>query len=605
MGNIHSERVNGIRAMMSENGWDAVIVSASDPHGSEYPAPRWKQVEWVSGFTGEAGDLVITMDHAGLWTDSRYFIQALEELEGSGIELHKTRVPGAVGIPEWVSVHADVVALDGRCQSAASVDRLCAAMSASHEDGGFRIVDVPDMLDRIWDDRPQVPSTPVTTLDEQDTGESRFHKIVWLRKFLMEKGYDAILLTALDEIAWMLNVRGSDIDYNPLVVSRLYVTLDDVLWYVGKDSAESGDADTCDSFNELRADGVTILGYDDIDSGISALEEGTRVFVDRSSLDYDLYMQMAGVLGEDNIVSGESPVTLRKAVKNPVEISNLRDAYMEDGAAVERFLYWLENAVASGDGVTEWEASLKLTSFRSSIPGYRGDSFANISAYGANAALPHYSTPPEGSAVILPEGLYLCDSGGQYIFGTTDITRTVPMGECSPLEREDYTLVLKGMIDLAMAVFPEGTAGCHLDVLARNPLWQSKRNFGHGTGHGVGFYLCVHEGPQDIRQNFNPQPLLPGMVTSDEPGIYREGKYGVRHENILLCREAGRNDFGKWLCFETLTCCHIDTSAIVRDLLTDAEVEWLNRYNSWVYSELSDRLPGEVSEWLREKTMAI
>lgn len=591
--------------MMSENGWDAVIVSASDPHGSEYPAPRWKQVEWVSGFTGEAGDLVITMDHAGLWTDSRYFIQAIDELEGSGIELHKTRVPGAVGIPEWVAGHADVVALDGRCQSTASVDRLCAALSASHENGGFRIVDVPDMLDRIWDDRPLVPSTPVTTLDERDTGESRLHKIVWLRKFLMEKGYDAILVTALDEIAWVLNVRGSDIDYNPLVVSRLYVTLDDVLWYVGKDSSESGDADTCDSFNELRADGVTILGYDDIDSGMSALEEGTRVYVDMSTLDYDLYMQMSAALGEENIIRGESPVMLRKAVKNPVEISNLRDAYIEDGAAVERFLYWLENAVASGEGVTEWEASLKLTSFRSSIPGYMGDSFANISAYGANAALPHYSTPPEGSAVILPEGLYLCDSGGQYIFGTTDITRTVPMGECSPLEREDYTLVLKGMIDLAMAVFPEGTAGCHLDVLARNPLWQSKRNFGHGTGHGVGFYLCVHEGPQDIRQNFNSQPILPGMVTSDEPGIYREGRYGIRHENILLCREAGRNDFGKWLCFDTLTCCHIDTSAIVRDLLTDAEADWLNRYNSWVYSKLSDRLPQEISEWLKEKTGAI
>ena len=604
MENIHAERVAQIRRMMCTNGWDAVVISGSDPHGSEYPAPRWKQVEWVSGFTGEAGDMVVTADHAGLWTDSRYFIQAMEQLDGSGIELHRTRVPGAVGIPEWVAGHADVVAIDGKSQSMASVMEIRKALEKAHGESEkeFALLDVPDMLDRIWEDRPWIPVSPVTTLDEQDVGESRLHKIVWLRKFLMAEGYDAILLSALDDIAWTLNVRGSDITYNPLVISYLLVTLEDVVWFVRKENAGQPDTDTLDSINELRADGVTVAGYDDLALSIAEQEEGFRIFVDAATLNYSAFKMLSGGLGEDCVVSGTSPVSLRKAVKNQVEISSLREAYLEDGAAVEQFLYWLDTSVRSGACVTEWEASVKLTSLRSRIPGYRGNSFENISAYGANAALPHYSTPREGSAVIMPRGLYLTDSGGQYLFGTTDITRTVPVGECTALEKEDYTLVLKGMIQLSMAVFPRGTAGCQIDVLAREPLWRSKRSFGHGTGHGVGFYLCVHEGPQDIRQNFNAQPLLPGMVTSNEPGIYREGEFGIRHENILLCKEAGKNEFGDWLDFETLTCCHIDTSVIVPGLLSSEESEWLNSYNASVYERLSARLPVEVAAWLKEKT---
>ena len=272
---------------------------------------------------------------------------------------------------------------------------------------------------------------------------------------------------------------------------------------------------------------------------------------------------------------------------------------------MERFLYWLEHEVAERGEVSEWEASEHLTSLRAEIPGYRGNSFENISAYGANAALPHYSTPQQGSAMIRPQGLYLVDSGGQYLTGTTDITRTVPMGECTMLEKEDYTLVLKGMIALSMAVFPRGTAGCQLDVLARNALWRSKRNFGHGTGHGIGYWLCVHEGPQDIRQNFNQQPLLPGMVTSNEPGIYREGKHGIRHENIVACREAGVNEFGDWLEFETLTCCHIDTSAIVAGLLDSDEKAWLNAYNESVYRRISPLMAPDEAVWLRAKTQPI
>ena len=298
---------------------------------------------------------------------------------------------------------------------------------------------------------------------------------------------------------------------------------------------------------------------------------------------------------------GASPVVLRKAVKNKKELEGMRRAFIEDGAAMETFLYWLETSVKGGTQVTEWEASEKMTALRSQIEGFRGNSFENISAYGPNAALPHYSTPREGSAVIRPRGLYLMDTGGQFSFGTTDTTRTVPMGRCSRQEGEDYTLVLKGMIDLTLAVFPEGTAGCQIDALARRPLWATRRSFGHGTGHGIGFYLGVHEGPQSIRQNFNPQPMLPGMVTSNEPGIYREGKHGVRHENVILCREEGKSEFGRFLSFETLTCCHIDTSILVKKLLNKAELDWVKAYNRVVYRILKNRLAPEVAKWLKKK----
>lgn len=607
MENIHVQRIARLRELMRSNLWDAVYVSASDPHASEYPAPRWKQVEWLSGFTGEAGELVITKDYAGLWTDSRYFIQAVEQLRGTGIELQKTRVPGAVGIPQWLAENVSVVVIDGLCQSVGRMEEIRDAFSAAGKDGCL-IIDVPDLIDKLWTDRPFCPVTPVVTLDEESVGESRLKKISWLRKFLMMKECDSIILSSLDEIAWLLNVRGSDIEYNPLVISYLLVTMDEVRWYVGKGMPDMPFQDTVDSFNELRGDGITVCGYGDIALDLSEMrEDGTieSIFLDTSTLNYNLYRQIVQTFSEEGVVSGSSPVILRKAVKNECEIRSLREAYVEDGVAMEKFLWWLEKRLASGMPVDEKEASDKLSSLRAEIPGYRGDSFANISAYGSNAALPHYSFPATGSAVLRPHGLYLVDSGGQYVFGTTDITRTVPLGECSDLEKEDYTLVLKGMIALSMAVFPKGTPGSRLDVLARSALWRSKRNFGHGTGHGIGFYLCVHEGPQDIRQNFNSQPLLPGMVTSNEPGIYREGMHGVRHENIVLCREAGTNEFGEWMEFETLTCCHIETSAVVRSLMTADEIGWLNEYNAGVYKKLSPFLDPEVSGWLKEKTQKL
>lgn len=605
MDNVYAQRVFALREMMSRNGWDAVIIGGSDPHGSEYPAPRWRQVEWLTGFTAEAGDVVVTEDHVGLWTDSRYFIQAELQLKATGGELHKTRVPDAVSIPQWLAGRAKAVVVDGICQSVDAVTELEKALG----EGGV-VVDVPDLLEELWADRPSCPVTPITTLDvECFGGVSRKEKIQWLRDWMLKEGYDKMLLTSLDEIAWLLNVRASDIDYNPLVISYLVVSQNYIRWFVKKpDLYEMDDPDTWYSFDELQQDGVDIWAYDEIFGGLSDEGDGEStgtIFVDPSTLNSTIYKYICKSFPHDGVICGTSPIILEKAVKTSSEIEHLRQTFIDDGVAMERFLHWLECEIAEGNLVSEWDASEKLTMFRADIPGFRGNSFENISAYGPSAALPHYVISKDNPVYIYPRGLYLVDSGGQYLTGTTDITRTIPMGECSFLEKEDYTLVLKGMIDLSMAVFPRGTAGCQIDVLARMPLWKAKRNFGHGTGHGVGYYLCVHEGPQSIRYQYNPQPLLPGMLTSNEPAIYREGMHGVRHENLVLCREAGISEFGDWLDFETMTLCHIDTSAVLVDMLDAQERAWLNAYNERVYNVLSPFLPEDVAEWLREKTLAI
>ena len=601
-------RVEAIRDMMRSRGWDAVVLTGTDPHVSEYSAPRWHQIEWVSGYTGE-GELVITEDHAGLWTDTRYFIQAEKQLQGTGIELHKTRVQDQVLIPEWLKMQFAgydevVIAVDGLGISATEVIEIRDTVGKDRT----AIANVPDMLSFFWTDRPGYPQSPIITLGADTVGWSRKQKIVWIRKWLKDNGCDAILLTALDEIAWMLNVRGRDVAYNPVVMSYLLVASDTIQWFVRKGPIPENDNETEDSFYELTASGVNIQDYSDIGMALAGMIDDDyikKIFIDPSSLNYDLY----GILKEnslqDNVVTGKSPVALRKSVKNEVEIAGLREAHLEDGLAMERFLYWLETMIEAGEPLNEYECSVKLHEFRSRIEGFRGESFETISAYGPNAALPHYVTPENGSAELYANGLYLCDSGGQYLFGTTDITRTVPLGPCSQLEKEDYTLVLKGHIALSRIVFPKGTAGCQIDVMARAPLWNSKRNFGHGTGHGVGFYLNVHEGPQEIRQNFNRQAILPGMVTTDEPGIYREGRHGIRHENVLLCVDAGENDFGRWLRFEPLTLCHFDTSILVKELLDEEDIKWLNDYNERVFRTLSPRLPSEIATWLRQKTLPI
>ena len=598
--NVYAERIASLRALMRARDWEAVVLTGSDPHGSEYPAERYKQIQWLTGFTGEAADLVVTAGHAGLWTDTRYFIQANIQLEGTGVELHKTRVPEQVLIPQWLAGQfADggehVIAIDGSCMPASFADEITAAVGASGVPP--YIVSAPDFINLLWTDRPAIPQTPVFTVE---AGMPRASKLALLREFCAARGSDGILLSALDEIAWTLNVRASDIEYNPLVISYLLVTMDGASWFVLKGDVEDPDSER--SFSLLAGEGIGVEQYDSVDEALSDCA-GMRICADPSSLNWQLRSAAEGSDVKFDFCS--SPVALAKSVKNGFEIAGMRSCHVRDGVAMVRFLHWLERSVQADRRVSEWDASVRLREFRSEAEGYMGESFETISAYGPGAALPHYVTPSADAPLLEPSGLYLCDSGGQYADGTTDITRTVPLGECTQLEREDYTLVLKGHIDLAMAVFPEGTPGCRIDALAREPLWRYQRNFGHGTGHGVGFFLGVHEGPQDVRQNLNPVPLMPGMIISDEPGIYREGMHGVRHENLLLCVSMGENEFGRWLGFEPLTLCPFDTSALLPELLDKAETEWLDAYHSRVYETLSPLLDDETARWLQHKCMKI
>ncbi len=585
--NIYLQRLEQLRSLMRSEGYDAVVITGCDPHQSEYPAQRWKQVQFLTGFTPEAADVAVTLDHAGLWTDSRYFIQAEKQLRGTGYVLHKTRVPEQVLIPEWLSntlEEGSVIAVDSLCTSEDFALQL---------KGKFTIAAVPDLLDELWLDRPAIPQTSIF---ETVAGESRRDKIEWMRGELSERGCDAILLSALDEIAWLLNVRASDIEYNPLVISYLLVSAEEVKWFVLKEPLE--DSTTEETFVALQEEGIEILPYDEVFSAVASFEG--RLWLDSRSASLEL-----GDSAGTNVLFSPSPVSNRKEQKSPLEIEWIRNAHVNDGAAMEKFLYWLEKSVESGKQVSEWDAAVKLGEYRREIEDYMGDSFETVSAYGASAALPHYSTPSVGSPIIEPHGLYLCDSGGQYLTGTTDITRTVPMGECTPEEIRDYTLALKAHIDLALAVFPYGTPGCRIDAAARLPLWANLMDFGHGTGHGVGFFLCVHEGPHQIRQNTDGTPMVEGMVTSDEPGIYREGKHGVRHENLLLTEDAGRSEFGHFLKFETLTLCHFDTSILDLSLLEPREIAWLNTYNATVYHNLASLVGDEVARWLELKTRPV
>ena len=601
MENLFAQRLENLRGMMRSHGWDAVIFTGSDPHNSEYPAERWKQVRWLTGFTGECGDVVVTLDHAGLWTDTRYFIQADSQLAGTGVELHKMRVPGQVSIPDWLPLKFDggnevFIAVDGLCIGAGMVREIIDKLAAAGVQ--CNVVSVPDLLSALWTDRPSVPQTPIFTVDP---GEDRQSKIARLRGWMGEKGADWCLVSALDEIAWLLNARASDIEYNPLVISWLLVGRESVDWFVLKDDTDDGISEK--AFDEVGADGVELHPYADIEEALMDLD-GT-VALDSGRLNWHLY----NISAKGSILDCQNPVAWWKAVKNPTEIAGMRAAHVQDGVAMEKFIWWLEKCMENEKRISEWDAAVKLGQLRAEIPEYRGDSFETICAYGPGAALPHYITPSVDAPVLEPHGLFLCDSGGQYcgerFCGTTDITRTTPLGPCTPLEMEDYTLVLKSHIDLAMAVFPKDMATCRLDAFAHMPLWRSKRDFGHGTGHGVGYFLGVHEAPPDFRQNMDGRPLKAGLIHSDEPGIYREGMHGVRHESLLLCKDAGTNEFGSWLCYENITLCHIDTSIVVKELMSADELAWLNAYNAHVYAVLAPLLPAQVAEWLRGKTEAV
>lgn len=590
-----NEKIEALRGLMREWGWDAAITVGEDPHNSEYTPLRWCQREYISGFTGSAGVVVVTADHAGLWTDSRYWIQAERELSGTGIELHRMV---SVEDKEWIGWTAHAVPQGGKV----GVDGLCMSMGEAArlenelQGKGAVLISRPDYLGELWKDRPLLPQNPVWIHEDCYAGRSRIQKLEWLRGVLKEKNCSYMFLNCLDEIAWLLNIRSADVDYCPFVISFAIVAPDSVHLFaqVSKfDNRVTG---------ILNNDHVVLHEYSQIGEYIESIKPAGSILIDSSSLNLETARAIERAFGKELMVVGNSPVSLAKSVKNDVEIEGFRKAYVQDGIVQTRFFKWLEEQVQAGCRITESDASDKLHELRAAMPDFLDESFETISAYGQNAALPHYTTVRGKDAVLEPHGLYLNDSGAHYLYGTTDITRTVPLGPCTELEREDYTLDLKAMIDLAMAIFPEGTPGCRLDAVARRPLWQAMRNFGHGTGHGVGNVLSVHEGPQTIRQNLKDQPLLPGMITSDEPGVYREGYHGIRHENMILCKSAGINEFGSWLAFDTLTLTYIDMGPVIVSMMDRDELEWINRFNNTVYATISPYLNSEESLWLKRKT---
>ena len=590
-----SERIKDLRHQMLQLGWDAAIISGTDPHGSEYLPERWQQRKWISGFTGSYGTVVITHAHAGLWTDTRYFIQAREELEGTEFEIHPLRVPHAVDYPQWLAENlpaGSVTGIDGDCMTYSQVEKLFASLQAN----AGKVVNTPSFPDTLWVDRPALPLSPVFILETQYSGRSTEEKLTWLREQLSSQGCSHILLGGLDQVAWLFNIRSRDIPYNPVAVSYALVDSKNATLFITP--GKVGDNVT----RLLREQGVGIAPYEAVTSVLEGLPLESVFMADGDTLNYSLFSLLLSRFGSTGVKDMPSPVVLAKAVKNPVETEGFRKAFLYDGLAMERFFFWLEKSLEQDVLLTEKDVAKKLSWMRSLSPDSMGDRFQYIPAYGANAALPHYNYLAGPGSRLEKKGLFLIDSGGHYLYGTTDITRTVPLGPLTPLEREDYTIALKGMIALSRAVFLKGTKGTHLDMLAKDPLWRHLRNYGHGTGHGIGHFLCVHEGPQDIRQTWKDQDLLPGMVTSNEPGIYREGSHGVRHENILLCKELEENGFGSWLGFETLTLCHIDTSAILVSLMERGEIEWLNRYNRRVYEKMAPFLTYEESRWLQEKT---
>lgn len=592
------ERIEALRALMRQWGWDAAITVGEDPHNSEYTPLRWCQRQFISGFTGSAGVVIVTADHAGLWTDSRYFIQAERELKGSGIELHKMESVECTDWIPWIAANVPdrgKVGVDGLCMSMGQADALQELFAARK----VKLVSKPDYLSEIWPDRPSLPQGKVWIYDEKYTGLSTAAKLDWLRGKLAMKDCGYALVTCLDQIGWLLNIRSTDVDYCPFVISFCIVGPDRADLFLDENKL------TPEVSAKLAADSIFTHPYLDVTKMLAKLEPEAGIMIDPASLNFDLGAAVRKSFSPRNIVFAQSPIDLAKSVKNSVEIEGFRRAYIADGVAQTRFYHWLEDSLKAGKKITEADAADCQHELRAMCPDFLDESFETISAYQENSALPHYSTVRGQDAVIGNHGLYLNDSGGHYYGGTTDITRTIPVGPLTQLEREDYTIDLKAMIDLSMAVFPAGTPGCRLDAVCRRALWQTRRNFGHGTGHGVGNLLSVHEGPQTIRQNLKDQPMMPGMITSNEPGIYREGYHGIRHENMILCVDAGQNEFGSWLAFETLTMTYIDTAPVIRELLDADEIAWLNAFNAKVCATLTPLLDEADALWLRTKTQPI
>lgn len=585
-----TERIGRLRQCLREQSLSAFIIPSTDPHSGEYVPDHWKTREWVSGFTGSAGTAVITLDDAALWTDSRYFLQAADQLDGTGIRLMKDRLPDTPSIPEWLGQSLSpgaMVGVDGWVNTIGETQALREALARE----GLTLRTDYDPVTRLWDDRPALPGTPVSIHPLEYAGVACHEKLAAIREKLLARGADGILLSTLDDIAWTLNLRGNDVHCNPVFVSYLLITSQESILYVRAEKL------TTEVKAYLAQEGVNTEDYDDLQEDLRDYPYATL------SLDpgrtNEAVRQAVNPLTK--VLLEESPVPLMKAVKNEAEIRGFHAAMLRDGVAMVKFLKWLEEAVPKGNE-TEMSIDRKLYECRAEQPLFRGISFDTIAGYKEHAAIVHYEATPETDKPLAPEGLLLLDSGAQYADGTTDITRTIALGETTDDERRDYTLVLKGHIGLTRACFPQGTCGTQLDVLARQAMWREGANFLHGTGHGVGAYLNVHEGPHQIRMNHVPTPLRPGMTVTDEPGIYRAGRYGIRTENTLLVVPYRETEFGTFYTFEPLTLCPIDTRPIVRSMLTAEETEWLNAYHRMVYDRLSPLLDEEHRAWLESKT---
>ena len=593
MNSTINNRIAALRAHIAQEQIQAFIIPSTDPHLSEYVAPHWQSREWISGFTGSAGTVVVTAKDAGLWTDSRYFLQAARQLEGTCITLYKEMLPETPNIPEFLSAHlqeGDCVGIDGKMFSAEEVEHLQKELKKS----GIRIKSIADPMQLLWTDRPAMPLAPAFVYDTKYAGMSFTEKLPAVRQAMEAAGADSLLLSALDEIAWLLNIRGNDVHCNPVVVSYLLIEKDKVNYFVQPQKV------TPELAEYFSANGISVHPYEEIGDYLNSFNAHS-ILMNPAKTNYAIYSAIRpGCL----IINGASPVALLKAIRNKQEIAGIHAAMQRDGVALVKFLKWLDEAVPAGKE-TEISVDKKLHTFRAAQPLYMGESFDTIAGYREHGAIVHYEATPETDVTLKPEGFLLLDSGAQYLDGTTDITRTIALGPLTEEEKTDYTLILKGHIALAMAVFPEGTRGAQLDVLARMPIWKERMNYLHGTGHGVGHFLNVHEGPQSIRMNENPVALQPGMVTSNEPGVYKAGSHGIRTENLVLTVPAGEGMFGKYLKFETLTLCPICRKGIIKELLTAEEIGWLNDYHRTVYEKLSPDLNNDEKEWLKEACKAV
>lgn len=590
------ERIAALREAMKQHKIDAYIIPTSDPHMSEYPADCWKYREWISGFTGSAGTVIITADKAGLWTDSRYFLQASTQLEGTGIELFKMMLPETPTIPEFLThelKEGQTVGLNGETYSLADARSLEKALAEKE----IKLNTNASLIDPIWKERPAIPEAPMFEMPIELSGKSTEDKLIDINKMLHKAGADCTILSALDEVAWTFNIRGTDVAYNPVVISYAFVSEKESVLFMNPKKIPAEIAE------HLKKEGVTLADYGMLATFLSRLPERTRVFIDSKRTNVAIY----NALPKSSIlIEGTSPANHLKSIKNETEIKGFRNAVLKDGIAMTKFYFWLEKMLKAGEKVTELSAAAKLTALRSEQPQYVMDSFASISSYGPHGAVVHYSPTPETDTELKTDSLYLLDSGAQYLDGTTDITRTIALcDEPSEQMKKDFTRALKGTIGIAKCKFPAGIRGCLIDAFARKALWDAGINYLHGTCHGIGHCLNVHEGPQSIRMEENPVILEPGMVMSDEPAMYRPGEYGIRTENMILIREDSETEFGKFLGFETLTLCYIDTKLVIPSMLSVREHAWLNKYHQMVYDLVSPHLTEEEKAWLKEKTAEI